>query len=158
MREVRRCRPAISNETFLGTRQEFFLTKVAPVQSVTDIVLLNFWLMLLSWMSISSYTTIYFFEKKFNFLNVYISVNTIFECRYMFFGWERSHQLSTYAPGGKDPKCLHVYVRTYIFSCFRPQFSPIVSCFICRNLTFKFNAFLRNGYFCSTRSTSVVMK
>ena len=32
------------------------------------------------------YTTIYFFVKKFIFSNVYIIVNTIFECLSMFFG------------------------------------------------------------------------
>ena len=35
-RKVSRCRPAISNETILATRQGFFFTKVAPVQSITD--------------------------------------------------------------------------------------------------------------------------
>ena len=44
------------------------------------------------------YTNIYFFIIIF-FPNVYISVNTIFEC-YLFFGWEISHPLSTYASGG----------------------------------------------------------
>ena len=58
---------------------------------------MDFWLMLLSWMFILSYTTIYFFVKNFTFSNVYISVNTMFQCFYMFFGWERSHELSTYA-------------------------------------------------------------
>ena len=75
------CRPAVSNETIVATRQEFFFTKLAPMQSITDIVLLDFWLMLLPWMFILSYTTIYFFLNKFIFSNVYISVNRIFECR-----------------------------------------------------------------------------
>ena len=92
IRNINRCRPAMSNETILATRQEFFFTKVAPVQSMTEMVLLNFWLILLSWTFSSSYTTIYFFAKKFIFSNVYISVSTIFECVYMFFwlgkGWE----------------------------------------------------------------------
>ena len=87
-------------ETILATRQEFFFTKVAPVQSITDIILFDFWLMLLSWMFISSYTAIYFFVKKFIFSNAYISVNTIVECLYMSFGWERGHQLSTHATDG----------------------------------------------------------
>ena len=39
-RKVSRCRPAVSNETILATRQEFFFTKVAPVQSITDIAFL----------------------------------------------------------------------------------------------------------------------
>ena len=41
-------RPTISNETILATRQEFFFTKVAPVQSITAILVLDFLLMLLS--------------------------------------------------------------------------------------------------------------
>ena len=45
----------------------------------------------------SSYTIVYFFVKKFIFSNVYILVNTIIECLFLFFGWERGHQLSTYA-------------------------------------------------------------
>ena len=77
--------------------QEFFFTKVAPIQNITDIVLLDFWLMLVSWMFVSPYTTTYFSVKKFIFSNVYISVNTVFECLYMVFGWERGHQLCTYA-------------------------------------------------------------
>ena len=40
IRKVSRCRPAASNKTILATRQEFILTKVVPVQSITDIVLL----------------------------------------------------------------------------------------------------------------------
>ena len=36
---VSRCRPALSTETVLATRQELFFTKVASVQSITNIVL-----------------------------------------------------------------------------------------------------------------------
>ena len=39
IRKVSRCRPAVLNETILATKQEFFYTKVALVQSITDIVL-----------------------------------------------------------------------------------------------------------------------
>ena len=88
IQKVSRCRPAISNETILATKHDFFFTKVAPVQCMTDIALLGFWLMLLPYMFISSYTTIYFFVKNF-FSNVYILANTIFECPYLLFGWER---------------------------------------------------------------------
>ena len=66
--------------------QEFFFTKIAPVESITDVVLLDFFLMLLSGMFISSYTTNLLFRKEIVFLNVYISMNTVFECLYMFFG------------------------------------------------------------------------
>ena len=37
----------VSNGTIVATKQEFFFTKVALVQSITDIVLLGFWLILL---------------------------------------------------------------------------------------------------------------
>ena len=88
IRNVRRCRSTVSNETILATKQDFFFTKVSSVQSITDILLLGFWLTLLPWMFILSYTTIYFFINSF-FSNVYISVNTIFECSYLFF-WLRN--------------------------------------------------------------------
>ena len=77
-----------TNETILATRQEFFFTKLTPVQSITDIVLLGLLLILLPWLFISSYTTIYFIVKNF-FSNFYISVNTIFKCSYLFF-WMRN--------------------------------------------------------------------
>ena len=108
IRKVTRCRSTESNETILATKQDIFFTKVAPVQSITDIVILSFWLILLSWMFISSYTTICFFVKNF-FLNVYISVKTIFECSYMFFGWEIGHPLSTYATRGMNGVIQNVY-------------------------------------------------
>ena len=40
--------------------------------------------------------------KNLFFSNVYISVNTIFECCYLFFGWEIGHTLRTYATGGME--------------------------------------------------------
>ena len=63
----------MSNETILATKQEFFFTKVAPIQSITDIVLLGFSLILLSGMFISYYTTIYFFVNNFYFECLYFS-------------------------------------------------------------------------------------
>ena len=153
----------VSNETILATKQEFFFTKVVPVQSITDIILLGFSLILLPGMFISHYTIIYFFVNNF-FSNVYISVNTIFECSYLSFGWEIGHPLSMYVTRGMErghPKCLQMRtggegyhascVRTYLhylFSCS----CLMVSCFIRRNLTlpsFKKSVFVRNGYnFC----------
>ena len=69
--KVSRRRPVASNETILAIKQVFFFTKVAPIQSITDIVLLDFWLMVVSWMFISSYTTIYISQR-----------NLFFECLY----------------------------------------------------------------------------
>ena len=57
----------VSNETILATKQEIFFTKVAPVQSITESVILGFLLILLPGMFISYYTMIYFFEKNFFF-------------------------------------------------------------------------------------------
>ena len=72
--------------------------------------------------------------------------------------------------GGEAPKCLQMLtggygyhascVSThlhYLFSCF----CFMLSCFVCRNLTFpsfKKGAFVRNCYFSPMRSISVVMK
>ena len=50
--------------------------------------------------------------KNLFFSNDYISVNTIFECCYLFFGWEIGHPLSTCATEGMEgghPKCVHVH-------------------------------------------------
>ena len=119
----------VSNGTIVATKQEFFFTKVALVQSITDIVLLGFSLILLPGMFISYYTIIYFFVKNF-FSNVYISVNTIFECSYLSFGWEIGHPLSMYVTRGiegfmqnvyryvqgESGITLHVYVPTYTIS------------------------------------------
>ena len=119
-------------------------------------------------MFISFYTTIYFFVKKFIFSDVYISVNTIFECLYIVFGRERGYQLSRYATGGGigegHPKCVRLLaggggchascVRRhlhYLFSCFWQHFCLIVFCLICRNLIlplFRKDVFVRNVYFC----------
>ena len=46
IRKVSRCRTTVSNK-ILATKQEFFFTKEAPVQSISDTALLAFCLMLL---------------------------------------------------------------------------------------------------------------
>ena len=146
--KVSRCRPTVSNETILATKQEFFFTKVTPVKSITDIVLLGFWLILLPWMFISSYITIYFFVKNaFSFECLYFSKYDI--RMFLSFSCEIGHPLGMYITRGMEgshPEC--VQVRTggegyhascvrkhlhYLFSCF----CLMVSCFICSfNLTF----------------------
>ena len=85
-----------------------FLCKSSPRIKLTDIALLFFWLMLLPWMFISSYTIIYFFVKNF-FLNVYISLNAIFECSYLFFGCKIGHPLSMCNTGGMEWAIQNVY-------------------------------------------------
>ena len=77
---------------YLATKQEFFFTKVAPVQSVVDIVLMDFWLILLPFISFST-----IFRKVYIlFSNDSILVNMVFERCYLFFGCEIGHPLSMY--------------------------------------------------------------
>ena len=52
IRKVSRCRPTVSVETILATKKGFLFTKVAPVQNITDFVLLVFWLIRLPWIFI----------------------------------------------------------------------------------------------------------
>ena len=56
---------------------------------------MGFSLILLPGVFISHYTIIYFFVNN-CFSNVYVSVNMIFECSYLSFGWEIGHPLSMY--------------------------------------------------------------
>ena len=108
IRKASRCRPTVSNETILATKQEFFFTKVAPLQSMTDIVLLGFWLILLPWMFISSYTTIYFFIKNFFFKYLCFSQYDI--RMFLFVFWLRNRPSLKYVRnwgnGGAHPNCV----------------------------------------------------
>ena len=57
---------------------------------------------------------------------------------------------------GYQASCVRMHL-LYLFSCF----CRMVSCFICRNLTFplfKKDVFVRNGYFSPMRSISVIIK
>ena len=82
--KVSKCRPTLSNEAILATKQEFFFTKLASVQSITDILVLGFWFILLTWMFISSYTTIYFFRKEFFLKCLYFSEYDIWMFLFVF--------------------------------------------------------------------------
>ena len=82
IRKVSRCRPKVSNETILATKQEFFFKKVSPVQS---------WHCTIGFLINTAPLNVYFilhyhlfFREEFFFSNVYISVNTIFECSICF--------------------------------------------------------------------------
>ena len=114
-----------------------------------------------------------FFRKEFFFSNIYISVNTIFECSYLSFGWKTGHLLSMYVTRGMEgghPKCAQVRKggEVYHASCVRPHlhylfscFCLMMSCFIWRDLTlpsFKNGVLVRNGYFSPMRSIYVVLK
>ena len=106
IQRVSRYKPAVSNKTILATRYKFFFTKAAPVQSITDTVFLDFWLMLLSWMSISSYTTIYFFEC------LYCSEYDIRMFLYVYWLKKRpsiKYVCNWFEDGGSHPKCYISY-------------------------------------------------
>ena len=137
--------------------------KISVMNFVINAALLNVYFIL-------HYHSINFFVKKFIILNYHFSVNTIFECIYIIFGWERGHQLSAYATGGEigGSSKMHKaayrvmewhasFVLThlhYICSCFWQHFCLMVSCSVCRNLTLPFikkDVFIRNGYFSPTR-------
>ena len=171
--KVSKCRPTVSKETILATTQEFYFTKVAPVQGITDILLLVFWLILLPGMFSFILHCHLIFRKEFFILNVYISANTLFKWPCLSFGWEIDHPLSMYVTRGMEvgssicvqvrtggegyhASCVHKHLH-YLFSCF----CLMVSCFICRNLTlssFKKGVFVRNRYFSPMRSINVAMK
>ena len=87
------------------------------------------------WHCTIGFLILFFLKEYILFLNVYISVNTILEYCYLYFGWEIGHPLSICATEGMDGviqnvyRCiqgergitLHVYLRTYrqlLSSCF----------------------------------------
>ena len=96
--------PTVSHGTIPATKQEFFFTKVAPVQSITGII----------GFSINAAPVYFilhnhsFFRKEcILFSNVYLSVNMTFE-GYLFFGWEIGQPLSKCVTKGMEedhPKC-----------------------------------------------------
>ena len=78
----------VSNKTILETKQEFFFTKVAPLQSITGSVQLGFPLILLPEMFISYYTIIYFLVKNFFSECLYFSEYNIL--MFLFVFWLRN--------------------------------------------------------------------
>ena len=114
IRKVSRWRPIVSEETILETKQEFFFTKVAPVQGITYIALLGFWLILFPWMFILSYTTIYFFVKNFLFDFSYFS--EYYVPKFLFVFWLRNRPSIKYLRnwgnrGGSSRTCTDKYRR-----------------------------------------------
>ena len=114
---------------------------------------MNFSLKQLSWMFYFILHYHLLFRKKLLFSNVYISMNTILECLYMFFvekgtinyvctklvGDEGCSKCVQLHSGGR--RCHVSWVRMhlcYLFSCFWQHFCLILSCFISRNLTLTF--------------------
>ena len=136
-------------------------------------MIFDFCLILLSWMFISCYTTIYFFAKKnYCFEYLYFSEYNIRIFLCVFFGWERGHQLSPYATGegmGNHQNCVQLHTwgggyyvlcipkHSHLFSCIWQHLFLIVSCFVCKNLTlplFKQDVLVTNGFFSAMKSIS----
>ena len=64
------------------------------------------------WHCTIGFLILFFLKEYILFLNVYISVNTILEYCYLYFGWEIGHPLSICATEGMDgghPKCVQVH-------------------------------------------------
>ena len=141
LEEVKRKNSELKNIEFhdFTVSNEFFFTKEAPMQSITDIVLLGFSLILLPGMFISYYTIIYFFVNNFFFECLYFSEYDI--RMFLFAFWLRNRPSIKYVRnqgnGGGHPKggeryhasCVRTHLH-YLFSCF----CHMVSCFICSNL------------------------
>ena len=111
----------------------FLYKSSSRVQNVADTVSLDFWLMLPSCMFISSCAAIFFFQKKIYFFEVYISVNTIFEC--LPSGHPKCEQLRR----GRGNVTAHVYVRLYTISFH--GVSPLISSIVlARKNSFSFKS------------------
>ena len=71
IRKVSRCRPTVSNQTILATGQEFFFTKVAPVQNITELLLLGF---LINIVPLNVYFILHY--------DIFFRKELLFECLY----------------------------------------------------------------------------
>ena len=108
-------------------------------------------------MFISSYTIIHIFVKNFMFSNVYISVNTIFECLYMFLVENAA------IIWWRDPKCVqlhrkgggvmpHAYVRTYTSTLTIISFNSFDSSFVLLCLVLYVETYLYSEKRCLSRT------
>ena len=69
-----------------------------------------------NWHYTIGFLTLFFRKEYILFSNVYISVNTIFECCYLLFGWEIGHPLSTCACGRGVSRLMCTYALTDNYS------------------------------------------
>ena len=124
------------------TKEELFFTKVAPAQSITEIVLLGFWLIMLPGMFISSYTITYFFVNNFFSECLYFSEYVIRMFLLVF--WLRNKQAIKYVRnwrnGGGHQKCVqvrtggegyHASCVSTLLNCLGSCFCFMVPCFMC---------------------------
>ena len=86
IRKVIRCRPTVSNEIILATRQEFFYTRVLSSRKKYN------WHCVIAFLINAALLNVYFtlqyhlfFRKETYFFEVTISVNMIFGCLYIHF-------------------------------------------------------------------------
>ena len=111
LRKVSSSRPTVPNETILETKQEFFFTKVAPVQSIIGIALLGFWLILFPWNFLFILHYHLFFVNNILFGCLYFSEYDI--RMFLFVFWLRNRPSIKYVRkwrnwgwGGSHPKCV----------------------------------------------------
>ena len=112
IRKVKKFRSTVSNKTILGTKEEFFFAKVAPVKKHKWHFTLRFWLILLPWMLILSYINIYFLVNIVFFECLYFSEYDI--RMFLFAFWLRNRPFITYlrnrGNGGMSSKmCTGMY-------------------------------------------------
>ena len=114
-------------------------------------------------MFISSYTIIHIFVKNFKFSNVYISVNTIFECLYMFLVENAA------IIWWRDPKCVqlhrkgggvmpHAYVRTYTSTLTIISFNSFDSSFVLLCLVLYVETYLYSEKRCLSRTVIFLLQ
>ena len=112
IRKISRSRPTVSNETILATKQEFFFTEVALVQSITDIVLVS---LLINTAPQNVYFILHyhlFFVKIFFFEYLYLSEYDI--RMFLFVSWLRNRPSIKYVRnqgnvGGSSKMCTGAY-------------------------------------------------
>ena len=114
-------------------------------------------------MFISSYTIIHIFVENFMFSNVYISVNTIFECLYMFLVENAA------IIWWRDPKCVqlhrkgggvmpHAYVRTYTSTLTIISFNSFDSSFVLLCLVLYVETYLYSEKRCLSRTVIFLLQ
>ena len=99
IRKVIRCRPTVSNEIILATRQEFFYTRVLSSRKKYN------WHCVIAFLINAALLNVYFtlqyhlfFRKETYFFECYyFSEYDIRMSLYTFFGWKRDYQFSKYA-------------------------------------------------------------
>ena len=95
---------------------------------------------------------LFFLKEYIVFSNVYISVNTVFECCYLFFVWEIGHPLSTCAKEGMEGVIQNMYrciqgEKGYQASCVRTHLQALTLFIFLSEGVLSLSSF-KKGVFC----------